>query len=68
MSASGPAAKAYRQYLSGDATIEEFLTAFAEDMPYIPLCWRSGLAAYDRGLTALTPTGYDPYAGFAGWK
>ena len=68
VSSSGPAAKAYRQYLSGDATIEEFLTAFAEDMPYIPLCWRSGLAAYDRGLTALTPTGYDPYAGFAGWK
>ena len=68
ISSSGAAAKAYRQYLSGDKTVEEFMTAFAEDMPYIPLCWRSGLAAYDRQLTALTPTGYDPYAGFAGWK
>lgn len=68
ISASGAAATAYRQYLSGNKTAEEFMTAFATDMPYIPLCWRSGLAAYDRRLTALTPTGYDPYAGFAGWK
>ncbi len=68
ISSSGAAAKAYGQYLSGDKTVEEFMTVFAEDMPYIPLCWRSGLAAYDRRLTALTPTGYDPYAGFAGWK
>ena len=65
---SGGAAKAYRRYLSGDTTAEEFMTAFAEDMPYVPICWRSGLAAYDRRLTALTPTGYDPYAGFVGWK
>lgn len=68
VSSSGAAATSYRRYLQGDVTVSEFMTAFAEDMPYIPVCWRSGLAAYDRRLTQLTPTGYDPYAGFAGWK
>ena len=62
------AATAYGQYLSGAATLEQLLTAFAEDMPYIPLCWRSGLAAYDRRLTTVTPTGQDPYSGFADWQ
>lgn len=67
VSRSGPAATAYGQYLSGAVTLEGFLTAFAEDMPYIPLCWRHGLAAYDRRLVTVTPTGYNPYSGFAAW-
>ena len=64
----GAAGTAYGQYLSGEASLEAFLAAFAEDMPYIPLCWRNGLAAFDRRLTAVTPTGYDPYYGLAEWK
>lgn len=68
ISKTGEAAKAYRQYLSGDSTLADFIRTFSEDMPYIPLCWRDGIAAYDRRLTAVTPTGYDPYAGFAGWQ
>ena len=68
ISRSGAAATAYGQYLSGAATLEQLLTAFAADMPYIPLCWRSGLAAYDRRLTTVTPTGQDPYSGFADWQ
>lgn len=65
---SDGAAAAYRDYLSGTAALAEFLTAFGEDLPYIPVCWRSGLAAYDRGITTVTPTAYDPYGGLAGWK
>ena len=68
VSRGGTAAVAYGQYLSGAATLSDFLTAFGTDMPYIPLCWRHGLAAYDRRLTAVTPTGYDPYSGFAAWQ
>ena len=64
----GVASAAYYQYLSGAASLEDFLTAFATDMPYIPVCWRHGLAAYDRRLTTVTPTGYDPYSGFAAWQ
>ena len=68
VSRSGVAAVSYGQYLSGTLSLEEFLTAFDTDVPYIPVCWRHGLAAYDRRLTAITPTGYDPYSGFAAWQ
>jgi NADPH-dependent 2,4-dienoyl-CoA reductase/sulfur reductase-like enzyme len=54
--------------LGGTATLAEFLTVFGEEMPYLPLCWRNGLAAYHRGLTTVTPSAYDPYGGLAEWK
>lgn len=65
---SGAAAKAYGKYLKEDMALSEFVTAFSEDMPYIPLCWRYGAAGFDRRLTSATPTGYDPYFGIAGWN
>ena len=65
---NGAAATAYAQYLSGAISVTDFLTAFDTDRPYIPLCWRHGLAAYDRRLTTVTPTDYDPYSGFAAWQ
>ena len=62
------AKSAYTAYLSGADTLQAFLDAFAADMPYVPLCYRGGVAAYDRRLTVVTPTGYDPYHGIAAWK
>ena len=59
---------AYAAYLSGSGTLQAFLDAFGTDAPYIPLCYRGGVAAYDRRLTAVTPTGYDPYHGIAAWQ
>lgn len=59
---------AYLSYLSGDTTLQEFLDAFSADMPYIPLCGWGGVAAYDRRLTVVTPTGYNPYHGIAAWQ
>lgn len=63
-----PATAAYLSYLAGDLTLQAFLDAFAADMPYIPLCGWGGVAAYDRRLTVVTPTGYNPYHGIAGWQ
>lgn len=65
---SGAAAVAYGQYLSGEKDRSAFLAVFGTDLPFIPLCWRHGLAAYDRRLTTVTPSGYDPYSGFAAWQ
>ena len=66
--AEDSAAKAaYFGYLAGDVTLQEFLDAFSADMPYIPLCGWGGVAAYDRRLTEVTPTGYNPYYGIAAW-
>ena len=66
--ADGAAAQAYGQYCAGEGTLETFLTAFGEEMPYIPLLWRCGFAGYDRRLTTVTPHGYDPYYGIADWQ
>lgn len=65
---SGASAVAYARYLNGEIDLKAFLDAFSEDVPYIPLCWLSGFAAYDRRLTSVTPTGYDAYYGIAAWK
>ena len=59
---------AYLAYLSGEITLQEFLDTFAADAPYIPLCGWGGVAAYDRRLTVVTPTGYNPYYGIATWQ
>ena len=59
---------AYGQYLTGEKTLQEFLQIFSEDMSYIPLCWRRGYAAYDRRLTAVTPTAFHAYAGMEAWR
>ncbi len=64
----GATAMNYTKYLAGELPLDDFMEAFGADMPYIPLCWRSGFAAYDRRLTTVTPVGYDPYYGLAGWK
>ena len=63
-----PAKAAYLAYLGGESALQDFLDTFGMDLPFIPLCYRGGVAAYDRRLTAVTPTGYDPYHGIAAWK
>ena len=68
VAADSTAKTAYAAYRSGADSLQAFLDAFGTDMPFIPLCYRGGVAAYDRRLTAITPTGYDPYHGIAGWK
>lgn len=62
------AVAAYTAYLGGEGTLQSFLDTFGTDVPFIPLCYRGGVAAYDRRLTAVTPTGYDPYHGIAAWQ
>lgn len=64
----GAGATAYRQYCEGAQSLEEFVAAFGEDLPYIPLCWRSGFAAFDRRLSTVTPHGFSPFYGMESWK
>lgn len=64
----GASSAAYTAYLGGTKTLQSFIDVFGTDMPFIPLCYRGGVAAYDRRLTAVTPTGYDPYHGIAVWQ
>ena len=67
LDAASPGAAAYTAYLSGQMTLSEFCQAFAEDFPYIPLCWRRGMAAFHRSLTRITPHAFNVYDGMENW-
>ena len=64
----GAAATAYAKYLSGAQTLSEFVTAFVSDVPYIPLCWQNGIAAYDRSMSQVTPTSFNLFYGIENWS
>lgn len=64
----GSAAAAYTRYRAGEITLAEFVENFNDDLPYIPLCWRCGFAAFDRRLSVVTPHGYNPFYGMENWK
>lgn len=66
--ADGEAAKAYQAYLTGEQQLSEFIETFLQDIPYIPLCWRSGVAAYSRSMSQITPTAFDVYYGIENWS
>ena len=67
LAAESPAAGADNAYLAGNGTLQGFCDAFAADLPYIPLCWRQGMAAFHRSLSGLIPHAYDVYSGFESW-
>lgn len=64
----GTAAAAYTDYLYGRQTLEQFVQAFVGDCPYLPLCWRTGLAAYNRSMSGITPMAFDIYYGIESWN
>ncbi len=64
----GEAAKRYAAFCEGEITAAEFSAVMAEDAPYIPLCFRRGMAAYARTLTGVSPEAFDAYAGPENWK
>ncbi len=63
----GAGAAAYSRYLAGELTLEGFCEAFTGDAPFIPLCWRKGVAAYDRNLSGVAPIAFNPYYGIESW-
>lgn len=47
---TGFASAAYSLYKSGTSDLKSFIDAFSTDMPFVPLCYRNGIAAYSREL------------------
>lgn len=47
---SGAASTAYDAFLTGSTDVFAFIDAFNSDLPFIPLCYRSGIAVYTRTL------------------
>lgn len=46
----GASCTAYTQFLNGEIQLVDFLNAFNEELPIIPLCFRGGLALYSRAI------------------
>lgn len=65
---AGTAALQYAAWRSGEASLSDFIHAFAEEMPYIPLCWRQGMAAYHRSISTVTPSAYNVFDGILQWQ
>lgn len=68
LSKSNAAVKSYAAFRAGEATLSVFTETFAASLPFVPVCWRCGMAAYDRRLAHVEPTAGDPYAGLENWK
>lgn len=43
---------AYRSYLDATGTYADFLTAFQQEVPFMPLLFRSGILVYNRNISA----------------
>ncbi len=61
-------AAAYSAFVRAEGELHAFTTAFQEEMPFIPLCWRQGLAAYTQAFSSVTPLAFHPYNGISEWK
>ncbi len=61
-------AAAYTAYVRSEGNPQAFVTAFGEEMPFVPLCWRQGLAAYSQAFSSVTPLAFHPYNGISEWK
>ena len=61
-------AKHYAAFREGSVSVTDFAATFAAELPFIPVCWRGGLAAYNRTLTNVTPTAFNVYADLKNWK
>lgn len=47
---AGESGAAYRLYKDGTIDLKGFIDVFSVDMPFVPLCYRNGIAAYSREL------------------
>ena len=65
---SAKAEDAYADLLRGGRKLAEFVAAFNEDSPFIPLCYRKGVAASVRDLVGATGSWYgDLYRDIEQW-
>ena len=63
------ASDAYQQFRTGTISLSEFVTVFKAEMPFVPLCYRMGAAAYLRELSGtINSTDIDIYYNIQEWS
>lgn len=54
--------------MAGEITVEEFVSAFNEYQPFIPVCIRYGVLSYSKSVTSsVIPTPNNPFANLIEW-
>lgn len=67
--ANGGFAAAYNSFKSGESDMKALNDAFFNDMPFVPLCYRMGMAAYSKGVTPdFTYAPFDIYGNMENWE
>lgn len=65
---SSAASEAYAQFLSETIELNKFIEIFNADLPFIPLCYRKGVAACSRSIrTPLESSAQDVYFSIGTW-
>lgn len=60
---AGSTASAVSKFYRGKATAAEVASAFATELPIIPVCYRTGIVSYSAALNSIEPSYSDPYFG-----
>jgi len=69
LDANGSFAAAYNSFKGGQSDIKAVNDAFLNDMPFVPLCYRMGMAAYSKGFTPdFTYAPFDIYGNMENWE
>lgn len=64
-----PVFAAYTAFAAGELSLADFADAFLDDMPFVPLCYRAGLAAYSRTLQPdFSCAAYAMYGDISQWN
>lgn len=60
---------AYSDFLAGNLSMSEFIDRFDAELPFLPLCYRSGVVAYSTGLQGeIHPTEADVFFDVQQWS
>ncbi len=59
----GETAKAVKEFYKGEATLQQVVTAFSNELPLIPLCYRTGVVSYSTEIGGISPSWGDVFGG-----
>jgi len=67
--AAGAASVAYNLFVNGTTDVKGFTDVFVADMPFVPLCYRNGIAMYSRELKVpMTCKAIDVFCDIQAWS
>ncbi len=69
MHAELPVFSEYAAFCRGERAAAQFAESFLDDMPFVPICYRAGMAAYSKSVQPdFSAAAYDIYGDITLWK